>query len=165
MKAKVGVELPRACCPNHASADTQRPSSTAAWRIRPKRSKFMALTPFPRLLRLGTSALRRLGNMSSTCAGIRIASAMIFASTLAAICEEARELPVSDLGSEPRSFAVQADESGRFTWWLPAPADALVLPISAGTLVETSNESQMRWLREGSPWDLSKLPVLGARKL
>jgi len=39
----------------------------------------------------------------------------------------------------------------------------LVLPISAGTLVETSNESLMRWLRDGSPWDLSKLPILGVR--
>jgi len=88
---------------------------------------------------------------------------MFFTSLLAASAENARELPLAELGTEPRSFASKADESAHFTWWLPDKAETLVLPISAGTLVETSNEPLMRWLREGSPWDLSKLPVIGAR--
>ncbi|MBI4657285.1 MAG: hypothetical protein HY735_00295 [Verrucomicrobia bacterium] len=59
-----------------------------------------------------------------------------------------QEIPLAQLGQEPCSFAAKADESGRFTWWLPDQADALVLPVSAGTLIETDNEPLMRWLRE-----------------
>ncbi|MCI0536289.1 MAG: glycoside hydrolase [Verrucomicrobiales bacterium] len=86
-----------------------------------------------------------------------------FSSLQLAAAENARELPVAQLTREPRAFTAKADESGAFTWWLPPKADALVLPISAGTLVDTSNEPLMRWLKDRSPWDLSKLPLIGAR--
>ncbi|MGH9340144.1 MAG: glycoside hydrolase [Acidobacteriota bacterium] len=49
------------------------------------------------------------------------------------------------------------------TWWLPSGADEYVLPISAGVMVDTSRPELMRWLRQGSPWALSELPVLGVR--
>jgi hypothetical protein len=77
--------------------------------------------------------------------------------------ENSRDLPVAQLTSEPRTFTAKLDKSGVFTWWLPENADSLVLPISAGTLVERSNRQLMQWLRDGSPWDLSKLPLIGAR--
>lgn len=77
--------------------------------------------------------------------------------------EGGEELPVGRLGNEPRSFTSEADTSGGFTWWFPEKADALILPISAGMQVETTNGPLMRWLKEGSPWDLSKLPIIGVR--
>ncbi len=53
--------------------------------------------------------------------------------------------------------------SGEFTWWLPRGADAYVLPISAGVVVDASRADLMSWLRIGSPWSLTELPIVGAR--
>lgn len=73
------------------------------------------------------------------------------------------ELSIAEFSSEPRAFNSEAGNSNSFTWWFPAGADAFILPISAGTLVDTANEPLMRWLKEGSPWNLSILPVFGVR--
>ncbi len=86
---------------------------------------------------------------------------LAFSPTFAA--ESGKDLPVCRLGNEPHSFTSEADTSGSFTWWFPEKADALILPISAGIQVETTNGPLMRWLREASPWDLSKLPIIGVR--
>ncbi len=77
--------------------------------------------------------------------------------------EPGRELPVAQVTHEARSFRGEADAAGAFTWWLPAGAEAFVLPLSAGVLIEADDAAAMRWLREGSPWELSELPVLGLR--
>lgn len=76
---------------------------------------------------------------------------------------EGREIPLGQLESEPAVFNVAADASGVFTWWLPAKPDAFILPISAGMVVEATNAPLMAWLKEGSPWELTELPVFGAR--
>src|SRR5687767_11669437 len=73
------------------------------------------------------------------------------------------EIPAKQLGSDFRSFTGKAQPSSSFTWWLPAQPDTLVMPIAAGTFVETSNAASMRWLKDGWPWDLLKLPLIGAR--
>lgn len=83
--------------------------------------------------------------------------------TLLAGAEAGRDLPVSELGVEPRSFRGETDASGSFVWWLPEKADGFVLPFSAGIRVETANASLMQWLKEGSPWELLELPVFGVR--
>ena len=93
---------------------------------------------------------------------VALAAMLILVIRLGA-AEHGKELPIGQLGEAPRSFTSETDGSGIFTGWLPASADALILPISAGVQVETTNGPWMRWLREGSPWDLSKLPVLGVR--
>ncbi|MBX3734820.1 MAG: hypothetical protein KF791_19760 [Verrucomicrobiae bacterium] len=72
-------------------------------------------------------------------------------------------LELGAISHQPDSFRSGVGSSGEFTWWLPAGADEYVLPISAGIAVEASRPDRMRWLREGSPWSLSELPVLGAR--
>lgn len=77
--------------------------------------------------------------------------------------ENASELLASQLSLQPRMFTAKADTSGALTWWLPQGADAFVLPISAGVVVEATNAPLMRWLKDGSPWELSELPVFGLR--
>jgi len=74
-----------------------------------------------------------------------------------------RQIALADVGKEPRSLSASVDNAGTFTWLFPPDADAMILPISGGLLVETSDAELMRWLREGSPWNLMELPVLGAR--
>ncbi len=91
------------------------------------------------------------------------AAVLLLASALRTAAGNAGDIPLAEIGGEPRSFTAQPDAAGNFTWWLPPKADALVLPISGGVLVESSNNASMRWLHDGSPWDLSKLPVIGAR--
>jgi hypothetical protein len=76
---------------------------------------------------------------------------------------EERVLPLARLGRQPTSFRANVGASGRFTWWMPPGADAWVLPISAGVIVDTSQKMQMNWLRRGSPWSLAQLPAFGAR--
>lgn len=61
------------------------------------------------------------------------------------------------------SFRAEIGESGDFTWWLPAGTGKYVLPISAGVVVDDSRSDLMRRLRDGSPWSLLHLPVLGLR--
>jgi hypothetical protein len=73
------------------------------------------------------------------------------------------EMALQDLGAEARRFQGRAGEARQFTWWLPPQADAYVLPVSAGVYVRTADATAIRWLREGSPWDLRELPLLGAR--
>ncbi len=76
---------------------------------------------------------------------------------------EGRELRFEDMTDKPVSFQSEIGESGEFTWWLPAGATEYVLPISAGVVVDASRSDLMRWLRDGSPWSLLDLPVLGLR--
>ena len=63
------------------------------------------------------------------------------------------------LGHSVRSLA----QSGDFTWWLPQGGDSFVLPMSAGVVVDATNAPLMRWLKDGSPWDLTELPIFGVR--
>jgi hypothetical protein len=74
-----------------------------------------------------------------------------------------QELLPSQLGSAPRVFSAKADTSGELTWWLPEGLGSFVLPLSAGVVVDTTNAPLMRWLKGGSPWELSELPVFGVR--
>lgn len=74
-----------------------------------------------------------------------------------------QELRREEITDKPVAFNSEVDESGEFTWWLPAGAGEYVLPISAGVVVDASRPDLMRWLREGSPWSLLELPVLGLR--
>lgn len=73
-----------------------------------------------------------------------------------------REIPLAGLSAVPASFSAPVGESGQMTWWLPSGAARLVLPISAGMVVDASREDQMHWLRKGSAWSLAQLPALGA---
>ena len=81
----------------------------------------------------------------------------------AAPVEAGREIPLGQLGVGPEVFKAAADASGTFTWWLPARADAFVLPSSAGVVVEATNAPLLAWLKEGSPWELTELPAFGVR--
>jgi len=72
------------------------------------------------------------------------------------------EIAVSSLGKTPVELRTGEFSGNQFTWWLPRGADRLVLPIAAGIAVETSNAELMRWLRDGSPWSLMELPLVGA---
>lgn len=90
-------------------------------------------------------------------------AAMLISVIRLGAAENGKELPLAQLAAEPHYFTSEADTSDSFTWWFPAEADALILPIAAGMQVETTNGPLMRWLREGSPWDLSKLPIFGVR--
>jgi hypothetical protein len=103
-----------------------------------------------------TTSIRR------TTIGLILAAILLSVLRLGAV-ENEEELPLAQLAGEPRSFISGADASEGFTWWFPDKADALILPISAGIQVETTNAPLMRWLRAGSPWDLSKLPIFGVR--
>jgi hypothetical protein len=87
---------------------------------------------------------------------------LLFSARLAG-ADSAQEIPTERLGADFHSFLAKAESAATFTWWLPAHPDALLLPISAGVFVETSNVALMRWLKDGSPWDLVKLPLIGAR--
>jgi hypothetical protein len=70
---------------------------------------------------------------------------------------------VADLSDQPVSYQSPIGTSGQFTWWFPDGADAYVLPISAGIVVDSSRADLMHWLRNGSPWSLLDLPALGLR--
>ncbi|MCP5518700.1 MAG: hypothetical protein H7A45_15770 [Verrucomicrobiales bacterium] len=74
-----------------------------------------------------------------------------------------RTLELAGITGTPVSFQAEIGRSGEFTWWLPAGASEYVLPISAGVVVDASRSDLMRWLRNGSPWSLLELPVLGLR--
>jgi hypothetical protein len=89
----------------------------------------------------------------------------LFCSALAALDspEIERQISLSELGAEPRTLAPDTAESANFTWWLPPGADAYVLPISGGVVVDADAAARSTWLRGGSPWSLTRLPVLGVR--
>jgi hypothetical protein len=70
---------------------------------------------------------------------------------------------VASLPDGQRLYQSAIGESTEFTWWLPRGADAYVLPISAGVVVDASRSDLMGWLCSGSPWSLTELPVVGAR--
>lgn len=74
-----------------------------------------------------------------------------------------KEIPLQELSREPHTFSAAAGASGSFTWWLPAKADSFVLPFSGGVVIDATNAPLMRWLRDGSPWELTELPVFGVR--
>ncbi|UCF37149.1 MAG: hypothetical protein JSU96_20565 [Acidobacteriota bacterium] len=81
---------------------------------------------------------------------------------LQASADVVQVLDLSEIDSEPKALDLEADGSGVYTWRLPSDPSRLILPIAAGIVVETSDRSMMRWLREQGPWTLSQLPVLGA---
>lgn len=83
--------------------------------------------------------------------------------TLQSAQPEGRELCLADITDKPVTFQSEIGESGEFTWWLPGGASEYVLPISAGVVVDASRSDLLRWLRDGSPWSLLDLPVLGLR--
>jgi hypothetical protein len=74
-----------------------------------------------------------------------------------------REMPLSALGSDPGRLRPESADASEFTWWFPSGFDAVIAPISAGVIVEESHTNLMHWLRNGSPWSLSELPILGVR--
>ena len=74
-----------------------------------------------------------------------------------------RVLLAHEVGTEARRFEARAGEGREFTWWLPPQADAYTLPLSAGVRVEANDASAIRWLRQGSPWELRELPLLALR--
>lgn len=74
-----------------------------------------------------------------------------------------RQIKRSDVRDTPTSFRSEVGESGEVTWWLPSDADEFVLPISAGVVVDAKDAELMDWLRKGSPWSLTQLPVFGLR--
>lgn len=77
--------------------------------------------------------------------------------------ESGKALLLDQLSDSPKSFRADPDLSGEFTWWLPAGADAFVLPMAAGVVVDATNAPLLRWLKDGAPWELTELPVLGVR--
>lgn len=90
---------------------------------------------------------------------------LIFGLVLACYCNASEEqtLSLDEIKEEAASFQVELGDSGNFTFWFPSEPDELVLPISAGIVVDKSQSSLMGWLREHSPWELVELPVLGLR--
>ncbi len=74
-----------------------------------------------------------------------------------------REIPMAELSAAPAVLNAEADATRSFTWWLPDGAEAFVLPLSAGVEVAAKEVNQQHWLKVGSPWGLTDLPVLGAR--
>ncbi|MBP7948796.1 MAG: hypothetical protein KA004_04005 [Verrucomicrobiales bacterium] len=76
---------------------------------------------------------------------------------------EERTLRRDEISAIRTAFRAGIGEAGHFTWWLPDGADAQVLPISAGIVVDASRADLMQMLRTGSPWSLAELPVLGMR--
>lgn len=74
-----------------------------------------------------------------------------------------RPIKLSEVRDIPVSFRSAVGESGEVTWWLPSEADDFVLPISAGVIVDAKDAELMDWLRKGSPWSLTQLPVFGLR--
>ncbi|MDC0936541.1 glycoside hydrolase [Pirellulales bacterium] len=76
---------------------------------------------------------------------------------------EERTLAIDEISNRAIAFQSDLGDSGEFTFWLPAGADELVLPIAAGIVVDTSNQQMMKWLRQRSPWNFLELPALGLR--
>ena len=74
-----------------------------------------------------------------------------------------RQIQRSDVRDTPTAFRSEVGESGEVTWWLPPEFDELVLPISAGVVVDAQDAELMNWLRKGSPWSLTQLPAFGMR--
>lgn len=74
-----------------------------------------------------------------------------------------REVALADLSEEAKALEARVDKSGEFTWWIPEGADAYVLPVAAGIHFDARRTDIMDWLRERDSWDLTEIPVLGAR--
>ena len=85
--------------------------------------------------------------------------------SLCALASEERTLKLEEIGDGAVTFQadMDLDGSGKFTFWLPSGADELVLPITAGVVVDTSHADSMKWLQAGSPWSLLELPIVGLR--
>ncbi len=64
--------------------------------------------------------------------------------------------------AQQRRTVVPGDD-GLATCWLPDGADAWIVPFAAGVEVRADDDAATRWLRNGSPWNLLELPLLGAR--
>ncbi len=71
------------------------------------------------------------------------------------------EVPRNQVGLQRFEATPSAD--GSVTFWLPTSADVYVLPFSAGVEIDAHDVASMTWLRDGSPWELIELPLLGAR--
>ncbi len=65
--------------------------------------------------------------------------------------------------THPQNWTAPADHGSDFTWWLPDQFDALVVPVAGGVLVESKNTKLVQWLKQGSPWAFSELPIFGVR--
>jgi hypothetical protein len=74
-----------------------------------------------------------------------------------------RTLAWAEITEQPVSFSADIGASGEFTWWLPAGADEYILPLAAGVAVDPQRADLMHWLRQGSPWPLTELPVVALR--
>jgi len=79
------------------------------------------------------------------------------------IAANERDLPLAQLSADSQIFKAKAEGSADFTWWLPTNATAFVVPFSAGVIVEATNAPLLNWLKNGSPWELTELPVIGVR--
>ena len=73
-----------------------------------------------------------------------------------------RTIDLKQVRKVPSTFSVASNDN-EVSWVLPSGFDRLVLPISAGVCVESNDPKQMEWLRKGSPWNLTELPLIGAR--
>jgi hypothetical protein len=96
--------------------------------------------------------------------GLVLAVIMILFGAGAPAAESARrEIAIPSLENRPAELRAGEFFGNELTWWLPNGAESLVLPVAAGLVVETSKADLMRWLRDGSPWNLMELPLVGAR--
>ncbi len=96
---------------------------------------------------------------------VYVACCLIFTalSTTRLVAFDEEFLSLEEIGETPTSMTATTDNGSELTWWLPQDADALVVPITGGVLVEKSRPELLRWLRNGSPWRLTDLPAIGAR--
>jgi len=95
-----------------------------------------------------------------------ILPALVFLLSISIASSEAsdgREILFSEIGAAPAVLTAEAGPSREFSYRLPEGADAFILPMSAGIRVDTSDSELLRRLREGSPWSLIQLPLLGVR--
>ena len=79
------------------------------------------------------------------------------------LASEERLLSLDELAEESSSVQAVLGDSGEFTFWFPPDPDELILPISAGIVVDAADSFKMDWLRKRSPWKLLELPAFGLR--
>lgn len=93
---------------------------------------------------------------------------IVLTTTLAAIvpitaAENSREISLEKLTAAPQTLAAPTTAANTFTWWLPRNPDALILPMAAGIVVDSTNAPLRNWLAQHAPWDLTDLPVMALR--